>query len=179
MCDSVSGAGLVTAVAPSFHGRVLADGAVRFAVELAAVPASVPAARNQARDCLSIWGQQGLIDDASQIVTELVTNAVQATAQLPRPRPVHLALSSGHCWLLISVADASPLAPLLRDPRPDAISGRGLAVVGALADRWGWQRVHYPGVKKAVWAEFHSPKTPNESLVNAASRKEGEPVPGT
>lgn len=146
---------LVTAVAPSYHGRALVDGAVRFAVELAPVPASVRAARNQCRDCLSIWGcERGLIDDAVQVVSELTTNAVQATGQLRWPRPVHLALTSGHWWLLVAVADASPLAPVLRDRGPDGLGGRGLALVDALAGRWGWQRVSSPGVTKCVWAEW-------------------------
>lgn len=161
MSDSLPGADLdvsgqlVTAIAPCDHGRALADGAVRYAVYLAPVPASVPAARNQARDCLSIWGYApGPIADAAQVVTELMTNAIQATSQLRRPRPVHLALSNGNCWLLISVADSSPLAPVLRDPGPGDFRGRGLALVDALSSRWGWQRVNGPGVSKCIWAEW-------------------------
>lgn len=168
---------LAASVPPSYHGRALVNGAVRYATELAPVPASVPAARNQARDCLAIWGYPQA-DDAVLVVSELATNAIQATAPLRRPRPVHLALSISREWLLVAVADASPLAPVLRDQGPDAISGRGLAVVEAMSARWGWHRVSYPGVTKTVWAEFTPTKTPNVSLANAVSREGGEAIGG-
>lgn len=167
-------------VAPAYHGRCIDGRVMRRAVELAPVPASVSVARDHAREWLQSWGY-AQTDDAALVVSELVTNALQATARLRRRRPVHLAVSTGCGWILVIVADASLQPPVLRDPGPDGISGRGLAVVEALSDRWGWHRVNCRGVAKAIWAEFkdiHPPQTPNVSLANAVSRGGGEPIGG-
>jgi hypothetical protein len=55
-------------------------------------------------------------------------------------------------FLVIEVWDRSPLdlEPLVADA--DAECGRGLTVVAALSDRWGWERTGHH--RKVVWAEL-------------------------
>lgn len=121
-------------------------------IELAPLPSAVPCARLHAVHVLRDWDLRDLADDTALIVSELVTNAVTASAILPDRPPVSLRLiTDGRC-LRIEVQDHSPA-----DPRPDgegsddAEHGRGLAVVAALSTRCGSQRTARNS--KTVWAE--------------------------
>jgi hypothetical protein len=51
---------------------------------------------------------------------------------------------------MCAVLDPSASAPVLRMPDRTAESGRGLQMVDALSDVWGWSPV--TGRGKAVWA---------------------------
>lgn len=151
-------------VPPTCHGHAVDRWSLRELITLPAEPASVPRARAHVRQCLRDWGfgrQIGL--DACMVVTELTTNAVQASASLLAGAFVHVALGAGNnggpSWLLVAVADASPKFPLLRaNPEPDAIGGRGLRIVETLCTRWGWHPVRWPEddpwLLKVVWAEW-------------------------
>jgi anti-sigma regulatory factor (Ser/Thr protein kinase) len=71
---------------------------------------------------------------AELLVSELVTNAVRhAETDLL----LHIALDPG---IRVAVEDTS--ADPIREPLPfgDDDSGRGLAIVEALAESWGWER---------------------------------------
>jgi anti-sigma regulatory factor (Ser/Thr protein kinase) len=121
-------------------------------IELAPLPSAVPCARLHAVHVLRDWDLRDLSDDAALIISELVTNAVTASAALPG-RPVSLRLvSDGQC-LRIEVQDHSPA-----DLRPeaegsdDAEHGRGLGVVAALSTRSGSERT--APARKTVWAEL-------------------------
>jgi hypothetical protein len=122
-------------------------------IELAPLPSAVPCARLHAVNVLRDWDLRDLADDAALIVSELVTNAVTASAILPARPPVSLRLISGGRSLRIEVLDHSPL-----DPRPgaeasdDAEHGRGLGVVAALSTRCGSDRTARN--RKTVWAEL-------------------------
>jgi hypothetical protein len=39
-------------------------------------------------------------------------------------------------------------------PNPDAERGRGLALVEAFSNRWGWHQTTMNGLLKVVWAEW-------------------------
>lgn len=128
---------------------------------LGALPTAVPCARGYTRVILDEWNLASLDDPAELIVSELVTNSVQATADKDgRPRygetglpVVHLRLASDHARVLIEVWDSVPGAPAARQAGPDEEGGRGLALVEALSDHWGWTTMpDWPG--KAVWAEL-------------------------
>ncbi|MET9605886.1 ATP-binding protein [Streptomyces sp. NPDC006512] len=70
-------------------------------------------------------------------VSELVTNAhvhAHSTAQL-------VLTWDGQC-LHVSVADSDPSLPAPRDPSREATSGRGLAIIDALADAWDAHSFH-------------------------------------
>lgn len=68
----------------------------------------------------------------------------------PSRRGLYLAADTDRLTLL--VWDASPDLPAHRPHDDDAVSGRGLEIIGALADRWGsWGPV---AGGKVVWAWF-------------------------
>lgn len=89
-----------------------------------------------------------LLADAVAVVAELVGNAVRHAAPLPGG-VVRVA------WRLrdgveIRVTDGGASSPPVeRHVGPDAVDGRGLAIVAALADRWGVER---DGLGQCVWA---------------------------
>ena len=56
---------------------------LRSYLELGALPTAVPCARLHAVHVLRDWDLRDLSDDAALIVSELVTNAVTASAILP------------------------------------------------------------------------------------------------
>jgi hypothetical protein len=128
---------------------------------LGALPTAVPCARGFTRVIMDEWNLASLADSAELIVSELVTNSVQATADEDgRPRyseaglpVVHLRLASDHARVLAEVWDSVPRVPAPRRTGPDEEGGRGLTLVEALSERWGWTAV--PGwAGKVVWAEL-------------------------
>jgi len=122
------------------------------ALEFAPLPTAVPCARLHTVHVLHEWGLRGLADDAEMIVSELITNAIDASTLLPERPPVFLRLLlTGKC-LVIEVWDHSPLDLEPRKADADDECGRGLTVVAALSDRWGWERTGQR--RKVVWAEL-------------------------
>lgn len=130
---------------------------------LGALPTAVGSARVHVQMVLSEWAITDATENTTLIVSELVTNAVLAsTDSYGRPRYmegtlglpiIHLRLSADHVRLLIAVWDLSSQAPAMQQPENDADNGRGLVLVEALSERWGWARaVGWPG--KVVWAEL-------------------------
>lgn len=85
------------------------------------------------------------------VVTELVTNAVAHADAEPRLRVCR----DGEV-VRVEVQDPSTEVPVLRpDGDPEALSGRGLAIVDRIADSWGVD-VH-PSRGKTVWATLTLP----------------------
>ena len=92
------------------------------------------------------------------MVSELVTNAVVASAELrPTVAPVLVWIGSDSHCVLVAVADASPRPPMRLNLEPDADGGRGLALVEAFSNRWGWHPAKMAGLVKVVWAEWRLP----------------------
>jgi anti-sigma regulatory factor (Ser/Thr protein kinase) len=121
-------------------------------LELAPLPGAIPCARLHAVAVLHEWGLRHLAEDAALIVSELVTNAADASAVLPDRPPVTLCLLVSEKSLIIEAWDHSPLDLEPREPDPGAESGRGLTVVAALSRRWGQERTSR--TRKVVWAEL-------------------------
>jgi anti-sigma regulatory factor (Ser/Thr protein kinase) len=96
------------------------------------------------------WGLRELADDAALVVSELITNAADASIVLPDRPPIALRLLASETSLVIEVWDQSPLDLEPREAGTDDECGRGLTVVAALSDRWGWERTGYR--RKVVWA---------------------------
>jgi anti-sigma regulatory factor (Ser/Thr protein kinase) len=101
----------------------------------------------------------GLAATTELLVSELVTNAVQAAAGHDDQRAVRLRLSGGHARVLVEVWDADPHPPAPGDPgedgSPDLIEegGRGPFLVAALSMSWGcYLTQESPG--KVVWCEI-------------------------
>ncbi|MEW2608615.1 ATP-binding protein [Streptomyces sp. NPDC047880] len=96
----------------------------------------------------------GVTEAAEHLVAELATNAA-THGRLPG-RDFRLALLDRRTALRIEVTDTrGNELPSQRPPALDAESGRGLLLVGALADRWGVQLGPVP--RKTVWAELDLP----------------------
>jgi anti-sigma regulatory factor (Ser/Thr protein kinase) len=91
-------------------------------------------ARSFVRETLGAWGLSSRVDDAVLMVSELFTNAV---LHGEGDVDVSLVLEDGN--LRIEVADdgAGTVPTRARSPRPESVTGRGLAIVDALADSWG------------------------------------------
>jgi anti-sigma regulatory factor (Ser/Thr protein kinase) len=122
------------------------------ALEFAPLPTAVACARLHAIHVLNEWGLRALAADAAMIVSELITNAIDASVVLPEPPPVALRLLVTATSLTIEAWDQSPLNPEPREADPDDECGRGLTVVAALSARWGCERTGYR--RKVVWAEL-------------------------
>jgi len=120
-------------------------------LELGALASAVPCARLHARQVLWEWGMGNLGDSAGLLVTELVANAVQASRELALAAAVRLWLLSDSAQILILVWDASPQRPVLTDVTGEAEHGRGLMLVEAVSEQWGWYSCE-DGDGKFVWA---------------------------
>jgi len=107
---------------------------------------AVGASRKFVIDTLIAWNLRHVIDDAALIVSELATNAV-----LHGRSAFTVLLSSEAGTLCISVRDDSASVPSVKNPTATTISGRGLRLVAAVAQRWGTER---DGDGKLVWAEL-------------------------
>jgi anti-sigma regulatory factor (Ser/Thr protein kinase) len=114
---------------------------------LAAVPTAVRFARLFVRQRLSLWGLNRLIGDAELVLSELVTNAINATGTTnPRPRwselhnqaliTIRLVVTADS--LVIEVCDRDARPPVLKQPEEADEAGRGLLIVGALCRRWNY-----------------------------------------
>lgn len=109
-------------------------------------------ARRATQDALVRWHLPGLVDTVVLAVSELVTNAVR----YGRPR-VSLELRRQAQQVRVDVHDGNPTEPpsLAGEAGPDAESGRGLAIVQALADDVAVEQV--PDDGKIVRASFDAP----------------------
>jgi anti-sigma regulatory factor (Ser/Thr protein kinase) len=125
---------------------------LRSYLELGALPGAVPCARLHARQVLWEWHLADRADTVELLVSELVTNAIRACADLTAGvAALRLWLSSDHGRVAIQVWDPSPQRPTRRDADPQAEGGRGLLLVDSLSASWGsWQPPGSGG--KVVWA---------------------------
>lgn len=107
--------------------------------------AGARAARRMVRAALLDLADE-LAADAELVVAELVANAV-----LHGEAPVCLRLSCEDDWVRIEVEDGGRSVPVRGRSGSDAMTGRGLAVVAAIADSWGVEPLP---TGKTVWAEI-------------------------
>lgn len=141
-------------------------------LELGALRGAVPCARLHTRQVLWEWGLSGLNEAAELVVSELITNAVQASVEAARPglddgEPagvpgVWLWLTSDGGEVVVEVGDGSPRPPVPAAPDRDEEGGRGLLLVETLSQAWGY---YFPAdepdadgpekaARKIVWALF-------------------------
>jgi anti-sigma regulatory factor (Ser/Thr protein kinase) len=124
---------------------------LRSYLELGALPGAVPCARLHARQVLWEWGLSAFSENAGLIVSELVTNAIQASLSAECILPVRVWLTSDRSRLLIQVQDSNRHPPARTDADGDDESGRGLVIVEAISAKWGWHPTGDQG-GKTVWA---------------------------
>ncbi|WP_037861618.1 ATP-binding protein [Streptomyces sp. NRRL S-340] len=128
-----------------------------FDVLLSPTPRGARLARLLATEQLRTWGLP--LDPARLVVAELANNA--ATHGRVPGRNFQLLLYVVGQTLRIEVTDTrGDRLPHRHPADPAAESGRGLALVAALADRWGV--THGLPPRKTVWAEltFAAPQPP-------------------
>ncbi|MFE7460596.1 ATP-binding protein [Streptomyces sp. NPDC012600] len=128
--------------------RPNATGAPGYSETLPCRPESARRARLLVSMALKTWGFSAWTDTGTLIVSELIANAVTHT-RCRLARVIITRVGSGA--VRIAVADTSGSTPAMASPAGDAGSGRGLLLVDALSDRWGY-RLHRSS--KVVWAEL-------------------------
>jgi anti-sigma regulatory factor (Ser/Thr protein kinase) len=128
-------------------------------LELGALPSAVPCARLHARELLWKWGLADLTDTIELIVSELVTNGIKANRAMRDSFPVRLWMLSDRVRVVVLAWDRHPRSPVRVDPGEDADCGRGLVLVEALSDEWGWCP-HRDIGGKVVWSEVSLPTHP-------------------
>lgn len=99
-----------------------------------------------------------VLADVIAIVGELVGNAIRHAQPLPGG-VVRVAwrLRADGVALRVTDGGAGARRPSARPAGPEAIDGRGLHIVEALATRWGVER---DGLGQSVWAELSAPAVP-------------------
>ena len=96
--------------------------------------AAVAEARTQVRAIVHAWQVPVDAYVAALLTSELVTNAVRNEAD----PTVMLDVTCSAARLRVDVHDTSRAMPAPADAPADAETGRGLIIVGALADEWGF-----------------------------------------
>lgn len=107
-------------------------------------------ARRLVRTTASELGE--LADDAELVVSELLTNAL-----LHGEPPVTVRVRAAEV-IRIEVHDTGRSAPIVLPRNTEAMTGRGLALVSALATSWGVEGD--PAGGKVVWAELSNGPAP-------------------
>jgi anti-sigma regulatory factor (Ser/Thr protein kinase) len=93
-----------------------------------------------------------LTEDAETVATEIVTNAVNAVQPGTTGLAIVYAIHATPPGLRIYIWDIGPGHPVPANPELDAVSGRGLTIVDAISERWGWWPT--PSGGKVVYATF-------------------------
>ncbi|BFO21265.1 ATP-binding protein [Streptomyces sp. KM77-8] len=119
-------------------------------------PSTAETGRKLVRDVLGVWHLDDLADRAALVITELIANAsrhapcseIRLIVRRPSVIRVH-----------VGVVDREPSRlPTLNRADEDDESGRGLLLIDAVADRWGYD-LQGPGGRpwgKEVWAELRT-----------------------
>jgi anti-sigma regulatory factor (Ser/Thr protein kinase) len=111
-------------------------------------PAAPALARRFATDALRRWSVSQDLDDVLIVVTELVQNVVEHTANGGT-----LHLYRRRSTLIVEVSDSSPEPPrVLEYDDASRVGGRGMRMVQNIAARWGVRS----GIKggKVIWVEI-------------------------
>ncbi|MGJ5827685.1 ATP-binding protein [Streptomyces ossamyceticus] len=115
----------------------------------AAAPEEVAGLRRLMRLHLGRWGLHEVVDEAQLCVSELVSNVI---THVGHGTPTTLAVSVNGTRLRIEVHDPDTRTlPTLMAAEADSECGRGMALVDAVADRWG---VLLRSGRKVTWCEL-------------------------
>jgi len=112
-------------------------------------------------ETLRRWGVTDRCEDIVLVVSEMLTNALRHAQPRPvdtgpggtqRRPPTRLGLYNPGPWVLCAVADPSWAVPVTRMHSSLDETGRGLQIISALSDDWGYTIPDEAG--KVVWAMF-------------------------
>jgi anti-sigma regulatory factor (Ser/Thr protein kinase) len=120
------------------------------------LPADLSAAGMARRHVVGELAGWPNVDDIELVASELTSNAVQHGGS---PIDIALELIGGRVRIRVSSA-AGASEPAVRRASAEDSHGRGLALVSALADEWGWA---IDGGRVSVWADF-TPSGPRSVL---------------
>lgn len=117
---------------------------------------SIPAARSFLAKLLQGWDvADPVIDDASLLATELMSNAVEHGSGI-----VHLEIAVHDGLLRVGVHDGAVELPVLGEVTETGLAGRGIWIVQAISGDWGSDTSgEEPG--KTVWFELTTVHTPS------------------
>ena len=133
-------------------------------IAFTAEPSEVATLRRITLLQLETWGLSHLADEAQLCVSELVSNVIKHVGP---GTPATLAVSMKSKRLRIEVHDPDTRAfPTLRAADTDAEAGRGMALVDAVADRWG---VQLAPDHKITWCELATRLATAHGYVEASS----------
>ncbi|WP_255946324.1 ATP-binding protein [Streptomyces odontomachi] len=121
-----------------------------FRTAVPAHPAHASGVRRMVTAHLKLWRLSDLLDSAVLATAELFANAVRHTGGGARD-VVTITLACTAEELQVTVADPCPRLPRPGIPDETAESGRGLAIVCALADDWGTAPPDPGSRGKKVW----------------------------
>ncbi|RSO08182.1 ATP-binding protein [Streptomyces sp. WAC 06783] len=164
------GTTVLTMLQPLWQGFPSADPlAVSGSVSYSLAPRyeSVRGARQFTRETLHRWELEDIFDGVALVVSELVTNALRHTAAVgggacetshdASALPARLHLMRWSSRLVCAVRDSSDATPEAGEAEAGAESGRGLYLVDAFSDGWGWHPLANAPHGKIVWAQFRLP----------------------
>ena len=121
-------------------------------------PASVGRARRLVAAAIAATGHDELVDVATLLVSEVVTNSV-----LHAGTEIRLRCQPSRTGIRVEVFDRSTLVPGIRHYAPEATTGRGLALVSALAASWG---VECEDDGKTLWFELGDGEGPDDASLS-------------
>ena len=127
-----------------------ADDARRFEEVFEPVVAVTVGIRRRLRQLLGLWkvGDQ-VLEDTLVVVEELIANVIDHAGT-----PFRLSVRYRRSEVQIRVRDGSARLPRAGSLDPAALRGRGLRLVQALSQRWGWESEENG---KTVWATLAVP----------------------
>ncbi|MFG2961127.1 ATP-binding protein [Streptomyces sp. NPDC048291] len=132
------------------------SGSWEYSLYLPNDPRAVPICRRTLRLILTMHGLISLADTAELLAAELVTNAVRHTKGL-----VALRVRRAGGVLRVGAWDADPEPPVFPSGSnapaegDEEDGGRGLTLVRACSDLWGWQPLSRFGNRgKYVWCDL-------------------------
>lgn len=128
---------------------------------LAALTTAPGCARGHVKATLTKWGMSAYEEVAELLISEMVTNAVEASTD-EQGHPIYVngrmplivvrlvAIPDG---VVLEVWDFMPTLPEVKNAAPLEEHGRGLFLVETLSHRWAWRTApDWPG--KCVWCEL-------------------------
>lgn len=122
-------------------------------------PSSVSAVRRQlCAELLASGVYEEIAEDATVIVSELISNALRHARPLPSGE-IRVDWCRQGDLIRLAVSDGGAMTePRRARPTLSSLGGRGLSIVETLAERWGV--LHEDG-GTTVWATIHCPQRSN------------------
>lgn len=128
---------------------------------LGALPTAPGCARGHVKATLTKWELSALVEVAELLISEMVTNAVEASTD-DVGQPIYtngrmplivVRLVATENGVVLEVWDFMPTLPEVKNPTTLSERGRGMFLVETLSQRWAWRTApDWPG--KCVWCEL-------------------------